>query len=503
LSYHGPVRATLVAVLLWAPACDRVFGLDRPPDAPLPIDAPFDAPDTLVTGTWRYTYATNGADGDPMIVTMPHPDGLLTVFFTFEPDEDGLRVPLDAAGSFSFPRPPGASYRLQRSSALEGGAIIELQSSVEHIELLSPMAGRPDRAPVTAPTVLTFSPPTATNDERIIASTGLWTETAIAGDAIDWLAATSVAGPLALLDASKGDRLYYAIRSGYFAGDGTPWRAFSAVGSTQLTIVDGMPQMVTLAPVAIAHNRCAKIVAHRVADLAGVLAAASGPGIVLTADDWVIRAVPSLALGVIGGITVAALGETNGATDASLTATYFDPFPGHEEYISMGAAAVRTMTYPGATPTQVGIGDRVYMPVPADCSQTTVLDVTVGFPATPALQGVQLGLPEGQAITVPANGPTMLTWALARSGPVDLTRVSLFQVINEAGLTKLTLVRAFQTTAQTVTIPNSVFVPSQYYAVRIDTGIGAPNSATGDFATLAYPAGGATQWSRMFQVVSP
>jgi hypothetical protein len=500
LSYHRRVRAALVAVLLIVPGCDRIFGLTRdsqPADAASDVDPGTDT----VTGRWRLIYTTNQADGSPLVAEIPHPDGKLFMYR----EGDVVEIPMDADGSFSFKRQPGAAYQLRRNSELDGDVTVELQSAAPHVELASRLAGRPDRVPVTQPTTLTFANNTLPG-EHIIASTGLWTEsTIVASNMIDWRTAASASGALGLLDASQHDRLWYLNRIELADAAANPYHAFSALASTSITIMDGVAQAVPIAPMAgLVRDQCVRVAAKRAAALQRAIAAAGGTGPLLI-DDWLVQAVPAKSNGPTGTITLAFHGEsTTTPTDRTTDVQYHNPFLGHQVLASIGSLAQRVIKHPAAT---IGIalsfGERIYVD-PLPCPMTTTVEPFQGYPGSVSIDGVQLGSSDGADVVIAPNEPVEMSWTLLAPGPVDLSSALIYRV--ETSLdgvkTVLTPVTRFLTTSRSVTLRAGVLSSFDYYVVRIDAIVGYPGAASGDFRTIAYPFSIATQWSRMFRVVN-
>ena len=492
MSYDRGVRVAALLVLL--PACDVVFGLDR-----APADAAIDAPATdteTVTGRFTLRYVENQADGTPAVVEQAHPDVVLQVFVGDATEATAL--PLDGNGRFSFPRPTGARYRLLWQSQLDGNVPTEWSTDVATVDIASHSVARPTRIRVTQPTLLSFPMPTAVGG-RVVLSTGIWSETGIAGDTLDWQKANALSPPIGLLDPARFDRLYYVVRQAFVdTATASSYTAFAAEASAQFVMQDGGAHVVPLTFTASPRDQCARIVALRAAMMARVaLAAPSGASV--AGDDWIIQAAPSSALGPVGAMTLAFHTETT-ATNASLTAMYRNPFPGHEPVATMGGFYRRNILAPGAsTPLELITGVRVYVPA-QPCPTMTVLDSTQGMPGVITLAGSPLTGTDGGVIALPANQPPVLSWTLAVDGRVDLTSVSIFEVAADGSRTTLVPLRAYHTVEQSLVIDPALLQPARRYIVRLDSNIGHVNARTGDLRTVAYPYGNATQWSRVFGV---
>ena len=479
------MRWLVAAVLLLVPACDRVFGLER--DAQ--HDAGSDAGGELVTGRWMRAYATNTPTGAPKVVEVPMTTGVLSLQFT---DEEQYRVEVAADGTFSFPRPAGATYHLIMN---DGGQMIELEHSAPHLELAVLGAGRPERGAVSTSTPLTFSTH-AVPGSRWIESTGLWTQTGMDFDSLDWSAAVSSSGPLGLLDASQGDRLYYVTYQPFSVGPDA-YTGIAAEASQGVTIVDGQPQTVPLAPVPHVLDSCLNLVAHRAAAMARVLAAV--PDATSYSDDWFIQSIPTPELGTVGPLTLAYATESGPLTDAAFVVAYRNPFAGTAAIASIGAAASRSLAYPGLPPISLFIGDRTFRLAPAGCSTPLVIDPAEGLPGTLTLDGVELSS-DMKIVAVPATGRVEIAWNLSGAGPDDATYLHVYEVTSEGNTTTLGPPQAYETTRRSISIPAMQFVAGHYYVIRLDALLGVPNAAAGDLRTIAYPFSVATQFSRRFQI---
>lgn len=487
------------ALLLLLPGCDVVFGLDRDR---LPIDAAVDASPDFVTGELLHRFVMNAPTGAPVEFQEPDRDVGLSV--SFDDGSEPTALVIDPGlGTFSFARPAGAPYRLIATSARDGHVPTEWQTSLPALSLVAMTAGRPMREPVTLSTPLTFTTPTAPGT-HVVLSTGVWTETAIPGDVLDWKQAFASGPPLGLLDASKSDQLFYVVRSVFAdTATGLTYTAFLSEATKAVTIVDGMPQNIALAFATSVRDQCAKIAAPRAAAMQRV-ALAAGPGTTPASDDWIIHAAPNPALGPVGVLTLAFHVEVPPTVPSNqiINVAYRNPFPGHSSIASMGAFYGRTIAAPGASGLVLTTGARVYTPV-LPCPALTALELTQGIPGALSLAGVQLTGPDGTVVPVDANAPLSLSWSLAASGPVDVSSATIYEVVAQNGKTSLVPVRQFKTLGQSVTIAANVLQPQTSYVARVDAAIGYPDAATGDLRTVQYPYGNVTQWSRVFQISHP
>ena len=499
MSYHRGVRAALLAVLLIAPGCDRIFGLQRDGE---PVDAAGDGAGTdTVTGRWQLIYMTNNADGSPQVVSGPHPDGMLSIRNT---ENEMVGVTIAPDGTFSFKRAPGAPYRLTQVSAIDGSVPVEVQLDAPRLDLVTTLAGRPDRVPVTMPTLLKFNP-AVLGGEHIIASTGLWTESTIGnGDTLDWSTAGTASGVRGLLDAAKHDRIWYLNRNLFADGAATPYHAFDALASTEISIVDGAQHSVTIAPTTqTTRDRCARVVAKRSQALQRAIAAAQ-TNITLQIDDWILQAVPAIDVGPVGPITVAFHSEvTTTPTDVDVVVQYANPFPGHEVLGSVGALAQRPLSHPAAVaPIPLPFGERTYVRA-QPCPATTTVEPFQGYPGTMSIDDVQIGASDGATLLVQPNRRPTLSWTLLAAGPVDLTYVTVYRVEAPGGTTVLTPLKRYITTTRSASLDTDILGPGDYFVLRLDAVVGFPAAAQGDFSVTSYPFSNATQWSRMFLVASP
>lgn len=496
MSYDRHVRAA--ALLLLLPACDVVFGLDRDPPA---VDAAIDAPPERVSGRFVLRYVTNAVDGTPLEIEEPHPGVMLTVYAGDE--VEGTALPLSDDGEFTFERPPGTAYRLIWTNPLEDNVPTEWQTSLPRVEIATLSAGRPTRLPVTLPTPLTFTTPT-TVGTHVVMSTGLWTETGIPGDAMDWKQAYATSPPLGLLDASRNDRLFYVVRTVFVdTATGFTYTAYGSEATKAVTIGDGVPQNITLAFATSNRDQCARIGALRATAMQRV-ALAAGPGTTASSDDWLVLAAPSSSSGPVGALTLAFHVEVSPtpASNQVVNVAYRNLFAGHAAIATMGAFFSRTITAPAAAGLVVSTGVRVYTPV-APCPALTALDATQGIPGAISLAGVQLTGPDGTQVPIDPNAPLTLSWSLAVPGPVDVSGVTIYEVTAQDGKTVLVPILRYRTLEQMVRIAPNMLQPGARYIARVDAAIGYPNTATGDLRTVQYPYGNATQWSRVFEISTP
>jgi hypothetical protein len=123
----------------------------------------------------------------------------------------------------------------------------------------------------------------------------------------------------------------------------------------------------------------------------------------------------------------------------------------------------------------------------------------VGIASVPSLGGVPLTTDGAQLVIQPAER-LEIRWQLGSPGPVDYTNVALFEVNVRGPIPVTQEIHRFVTTGQSVTVPRSLFEPSRYYVIGLQTVQGIPQAANGDFETFEYPTGWWLSLSSPFRV---
>ena len=481
------IRAWLLVVAL--AGCDRVFGLSAG-----------DAPGAnAVIGSYDLRRLVGDpATGAPIVQHDIVPNTMLQITATLD---DGTPADVhydDTTGTFSFELArPGQAYRIRR--VLDGGPE-EFQLASPTLHLADNRAGRADAAGVTVPTPVTFDPGITVPSDFEVYTTGVFGIAAV-GVApepfqIDWNALQPNNQHLLLTDASKGDRVY-VVRLAQSAST-PPYAAATSFFSAAATIANGVSETVN-GTLATTSPICATITANRGDEDARLLAQLPAPETYSPyGGDWTMSAVAAPDLGPVFPLTIASQVESGTASNVTMPATFIDPFPGTTVMASTGVAHTRAISIAGALATPEPVGVQFFVPVSstADCAANAVVaSAPLGFVTLATIAGATV---DTDGASVPIAGDATVAWTTDE--PVDSTTVTLEEVAAMDGQTIVQGVAQYVTPANQVVIAGANLVSGRSYILRFDAQIGVPNATDGDYATMAYPFGNSTTWSRVFQV---
>jgi hypothetical protein len=183
---------------------------------------------------------------------------------------------------------------------------------------------------------------------------------------------------------------------------------------------------------------------------------------------------------------------------------YTNPLPDTATVMTSHVSTVRPAAAGVATAYSFGLGARVVMPVPSDCSTGVTLDTTaIAMPTAVTIGSVAL-LADNQAVVLPTTGLVHITWANSSSGTVeataDLATVEIWQLEALGGATFARGVTATQSTATDVFFDASLFTSGSTYIIQITNALGYPDASHGDTTHVAYPFGIMTNYSTTFVI---
>jgi hypothetical protein len=491
----------VVVVVAAAAGCEAVFEVSPVRATDAAIDGP--ALPRMVTGHLRLDYSMNDSGFVPVVASQIFPAAQVTLAIVHD---DGSTTPAtydDTTGAFTFVAP--APYRLRVATPFGHG---DLELAASSLELVDRIAGRPTRTPVTLPTTIVFQLGMATGT-AVIYTTGLWTQTTTnvvdTGDfSFRWDGATSVSGPLGLIDASQRDVVYIAEVTTLVA-DGRAYTAITELAaSAGVTLTDGSTYTLPGGMTAEPGSQCVHVISVMGTEQQRITSALPNSYIQSNAN-WQLSAVPSQAQGPVGAMWVAILAQQGSLTDVDMKPSFFNPFPG-DLLASINVSDDFMIQLPGATPATVSVATTTYLPATqtalATCPGNFVfLQPSIALAGSPTIGATRLTT-DGQSVPLDLSRSIPITWGLAAAGPVDYTSIKVFEVAKEGSPLATTLhdVGVIITPTSSAHVDASWFVPGNAYVLQFATHTGVPNAASGDFATLAYPRADGVSWSHYFVV---
>ncbi len=499
--------------------CQSIFHIARGHD---PDGAALDEPDVLtnaVAGSYTELYATNNPDLTPTTGSYVFAPSDITLTVTLD---DGSTPPVDynADGTFTFElAQPGQSYRLVISNAAV--TVLEYQAADPRIALVTRIAGRPDRVPVTKPTTINFSysnpaPCTVTTPcYPIVLSTGLYSFTGVPGESntgvfpYNWQNASSQGGALGLLDASRSDAVYLEQYQQTMVGTGY-YDTIVGTATAQITQTDGGTSSIgdgnTRAPMtAVSLNKCGHVIAAFYDELHRLGTAVPESDYDNAADDWQFAEVPDETLGPVAASWVAVYSQPNGAVaDSDGQFQFGNPFAGTQLIAGMQVYAQRPIALPSTT-TPGALTNQTFewidMPKLDSTCPANVVTLPSGGTAIASLAtlaGVVLDS-DSQTVMLDPNMDPVVTWTTAAPGPLDYSIAWLFELLPANGTTTTVERYVIMTHDRTqVTFPRALFATGHAYVIRIDDHVGNPNAKSGDFSVMAYPFVTSNTWSHWF-----
>ncbi len=253
--------------------------------------------------------------------------------------------------------------------------------------------------------------------------------------------------------------------------------------------------------------QCVHVIAHRGDELDHVRNSLEVPPF-STKVRWSLLAVPARDLTPGGGALVAyendLVPETMAIHDVAPLA-FANPYYQQDLIASFGAHTTYLFTAAGATAASMQAGTTVfYSPVPTNgCTlpyPVLELGVAVAIPGVPVL--AQTRLTTAQTIALPAGDFVEMTWNEVASGvhPTDAFHLVIYELVNAAGATQIVTVRRVFTAVSHTRLPRAMFEAGHTYVVRVESRIGYPGAAHGDYQTLAYPFGFGAVFSAPFTI---
>jgi hypothetical protein len=477
----------------------------KSPPAARPDAAPPDAaPDAgiAITGRELVRQIANDVQHLPQVTDVPRHMVAMTAI---APDNTATPVAVGSDGSFAF---TSASPDVRLAVVRDGAPPVEYQVRATHLDLGEALAGRYDRVAPGAGTSLAVTTTGSIAGGAVVDTTGLWTQTAqpqgtsSASFTLDWTKATSLSGPIGLVDSSANDQAFVAffngVAGGYIAVN-------EACPATELTMMDAMPNQLSCASAALPLDRCVQA-AIGDADEYQRLAAALPATLAYTGGGalWYVAAVPAPQLGPVGALWLAFGGtQSPPTTNLSQAISFANPFPGHTPVLAWTVYRARTLLLPGTTTGAPLTASTTYIVAPtASCPTPTAVTGNAAIAAPPALDGLALDH-DGLTAALDRSQPHAITWDLAAAGAVDTWMVNLYRVTATGTQTQAALERSYVTTERSVAIDPADLAAGQTYVIELDAFQAYPNAAAGDFRTLGFPAAPyaeSSTWSGSFEI---
>jgi len=430
---------------------------------------------SIVTGSYRQVYATNDSSFMPTVVDQAIAPANLTVTLA-----DGSRpaVTVAADGTFSFTRASDTQVYMIDTS-------IEYQSDAAHVEIGDVGLGRPGRTPVAPATQVSIqftTPPQGTNS---LASTGLWAtlDTSSSNNpfVVDWSTASTLSGPLALLDAAEDDRLYMLQ---YKTTNNV--ETIGAFSANAVTMTNGATTTLTnIALTSTPPDSCR----HLVAPLGAAetrLAAAAPKGSPFWQWTIIAAAAPD-RVPVLSGIVLAGTAQITPASDVDIQGSFANPFAGSQPFAIAAVGRVYNLAMNGVPGPSVATAFYSTSPFSAGtmCSeQTATLANAIELPGEISIGGTAVTA-DDQKITLDVTSPLQVTWAIAAPGVAGTYGVQLFELTNDGMKTTLTGLRTYRTPHRSLVIAPGMLARGHTYVFAVASTTGYPMEASGDFLTLS------------------
>jgi hypothetical protein len=309
----------------------------------------------------------------------------------------------------------------------------------------------------------------------------MWSRTQVFGFnnyALDWSTVQGPGGPIGMLDGSAHDELYYAH---YITSGSLVYLDAYARTATQL-LAGGVMDVPLAGVTTLTPNKCIHVTAAGTAELARLDALVPGTGggflfwAAYASPDPEFAGLIALPLAYVGYIT----------TDIDELAMYANPYPGHE---------VDVEVVDDVMDNAAGYEVASAVPAPADCS--AAIDVPVAVVAIP--HDVTVGttlIPNTNDVhpVLDLTAPVPISWQLT-AGTSDLQFVKLQEYVNYVWVDRI----AITTTRAQTTIDPGQLVPGHSYRLVVNTLLGYPMAASGDFSTFTHATTRATYVSPTFK----
>lgn len=469
------MRSGIALAAIGLAGCDLIFELNGPDDR---TDEPRDIAIELVQ-----QHVANDAQGMP--AKFPDPvtlDGISVQL------HDGTRpeLVLDGVGRITFTGYRGERYRFTYQ---RGGEPLTIESGVADPRFPATVLGRLDRIPVAQSTTVTYNSLDTEVHRYRVMSSGVWT-TAVGGSppqadlVVPWSMAKPFDGDVALLEATKNDRIY--LGSYVFEGSQVPYERLVDLATEPLEMVNAADNLVgsTLAGTKLA---CLQVDA----DIPGIdarLAEHAGYDV----RNWSVSlvALPSPDTDPLRGFPLATgTGTSPNPISAPISHADVSAFPGYRSVARFDLLRERIATGPGGPITLRIQSTHVaeFDVTDAGCPANTVdlFDDThrVAVPTAIRIDGNQL-TEDGRILTVTED--VRLAWQ-HDGGRVDMFLVTLIKLEAGVGESTARRVHSFLSVEPRIEIAPELFELDGTYLFSIAAISGVPDASRGDLDTLAYP----------------
>lgn len=461
-----------MACCLGATACDTIFGLERG--------------DTRVAGTYLARTLRNDASGAPVVEDVPLRASDVSMEVRFE-DGSERGVTIDDAGGFMFEPPPGSLYTL----TIRTGITSVYQSRARDLVLVERASGRLGReeAPQDTRIALSIQNRSAVANAEYVATTGVWSRTAVQLGApidVDWRSVqTGTAEPVGLLNGDDVWFLSYAAAATPFAHQ----RLAQSVRLPNVTTPPGATTMLSAAAVTHPLADCARIISKIKSETTRLQALA--PTFQWTnGTAWNLVAMPEPNHAGQHGFVIGYEGAPTIIDDVDRTVMYTNPFPGH---VMVGFMEVSGFRSTGSV--SLASDARVIDQVPPDCGTEMVLGATTGaLPLAITVAGVRL-TSDAQQLDIDRRADAEVTWT-STQGSADLWQVTLTELVGTTATPRITVV----TTEPRVLLDPDLLLANRTYTLNVRTNFGTPGARDGNFADAILPRGSTGIYSTSFAV---
>ncbi|MBA3538247.1 MAG: hypothetical protein H0T79_01340 [Deltaproteobacteria bacterium] len=401
-------------------------------------------------------------------------------------DQRVLDITFAPDRSFTFDAPTGDAYHVRTT------AVDVRSSAAPALSMLSPFYGRTDRMPVTQRTPLEFNLSADTpSSGGFLYSTGSRAAIGVTIAplvTVDRRAMMSI-GPLGLLDAERGDRLYL-VRT---AVDNQNKYSYAAsVLRAAVTQRDGVTSIVQGGLTPLPRDRCARVRTNRADELARLSAQYQG----VASSVWTILSTPLAAHGPFGSMAIV-VGAQEPAND-SLDVRYSAPLPAEDHLIGfLVTIPQKIATKDGELDVANGVVHLAPLASGGNCPNATIT-ADIPLPHSPVLGGT--ALTPRTVIELDRSAPVTLTLSQT-DGAVELYVATLYEV-EKAQVTGMTARHVYVATTPELAIDPDDLVAGREYLFAIETRRGHPGVASGDFSTMTYPYSRAFVYSSAFFIAN-
>jgi hypothetical protein len=387
-------------------------------------------------------------------------------------------------GEFAFSWPDDSEpYSLTLRSPLSD--VITYQLSAASPRLVERVGGRDNRAPVSATTKLhiTFpnDPAPGTSTYLELESTGIFTRRFVGNTTatvpFDWSTQGALSGPIGLLEAGPDEMIFLELQ-----GSTTTFLQLARYGiQHQPVLVDGVDNAMPFDLVASVPDKCVSVTVDHMAEAQRLLALdPTGVNV-----GWYVFVAPAEEyLPELGfPLTVRNLGPS--ASPFSESFMFENPLEGFATYAGFEVATF------GAAPVR----SFVTVPIDGTCTNPVPLPTAVVKIASQlTVAGTELRA-AGQVVSIDRSKLVPVTFTPTETGEAHFYIVTLRDQ-TPTGLVRTRIV----TTEPRALIDPDVLLPARTYVVTVNTRVGHPNAATGDFETSAGIHGSGIATSTTFQV---